>query len=354
MHPVLVERGELGGGSTGRCAGGIRQQFSTEVNIRVGMLSRRLLARFDDEIGSPSGYRPIGYLLLATDEEQASRLRRNVALQQAVGLDDVGLVDADAVAALVPELRRDDVICASFCPSDGLAGPHEVVSGYVSAARRHGGLVVEGAEVTAVLTSCRRVEGVVVAGQQVATPLVVNCAGADAPAIAQLAGSDVPVVPLRRHIAVTNQLSLTGPTPMTVDLASSLYFHPEADGLLLGMSDRHEHPSFDVTVSWDAVGRLVDMGIDRLPVLARASLRTAWAGLYEVTPDHQAIVGPAPDLAGMWLCCGFSGHGFMQAPAIGRVLAQWIAGEEPEVPLSPFNPRRFATGADLNPEQAVI
>src|ERR1035437_2707323 len=132
MRPLLLERGDFGAGSTPRCAGGVRQQFSTEVNVRVGMLSRRLLERFEDEVGATADFRPIGYLFVATDAAQLEQLARNVEMQRAAGLHDVRLLGPGEVAGIVPDLNVDDVTGGTFCSSDGLAGPNEVTSGYVA------------------------------------------------------------------------------------------------------------------------------------------------------------------------------------------------------------------------------
>lgn len=352
VRPVVLERGAIGGGSTGRCAGGIRQQFSTEVNVRVSRLSRTMLERFPEEIGVESGLRPIGYLLLATTPEEAHLFARNVEVQHRAGLDDVVLLDVAGALALVPELRGDDLTAATWCPSDGLAGPHEVTTGYAAAARRLGATIVEGCAVEAITRRGDRVSGVVAAGTPVSSPAVVDCAGPYAALVARLVGLEIPVTPYRRHIFVTETFRLSRPAPMTVDFHTSFYFHPEGEGLLLGMSDPAEPPSFDTDVDWGFLEHLTEHATWRLPALARARIRTGWAGLYEVTPDHQAIVGES-EVAGFWLCCGFSGHGFMQAPAIGHLLAQLMVGEACDLDLSPYRPGRFADGT-AEAELAVI
>jgi sarcosine oxidase subunit beta len=352
MRPLLLEKGEFGAGSTARCAGGVRQQFATEVNVRVGILSRELLERFEEETGSTADLRQIGYLLVATTDAQMAQFERNVEVQRRAGLTDVELLDREAVAARVPDLNVEDVVGGTFCPSDGLAGPNEVTWGYVSAARREGATVVDGVEVTAVERNGDAVSGVVAGTAHVATPMVVNCAGPYAARIGGLASVAVPVRPFRRHLFLTEPFSLQGTPPFTVDMQTSFYFHPEGNGILLGMSDPAEPSSFDTTVDWAFLEHLVEHATHRVPALARAAIRTGWAGLYEVSPDHQAIVGES-DLEGFWLCCGFSGHGFMQAPAIGRLLAAQITGQRPEIDLSPFAPARFAAGATI-PETAVI
>ncbi len=352
VRPLLLDRGQLGGGSTGRCAGGVRQQFSTEVNVRVGMLSRRLLERFEEEVGATADLREIGYLFVTDDAAQLRQFAANVEMQHRVGLAEVRLVDRDDIAELVPGLNLADVVGGTFCPTDGLAGPNEVTAGYVTAARRYGATIVEGVGVDAVERDGDVVIGVVSAGERVATPIVVNCAGPHAAAVAAMAFVDVPVSPFRRHLFLTEAFSLEREPPMTVDMRTSFYFHPEGDGLLLGMSDPAEPSSFDTSVDWGFLEHLVEHATHRLPPLAHAAIRTGWAGLYEVSPDHQAIVGES-EVSGFWLCCGFSGHGFMQAPAIGRLLAAEITGDGSDIDLRPFAPDRFARGAGT-PEVAVI
>lgn len=352
MRPLLLDRGDFGAGSTARCAGGVRQQFTTEVNVRVGMLSRRLLERFDDEIGATADLREIGYLFVATDPGQLAQFERNVVMQRAAGLEDVRMVGRDEIAELVPDLRITDVLGGTYCPSDGLAGPNEVTSGYVAAARRLGATVLEGVGVEAVHRDGDHVTGVTAGGIRIAAPMVVDCAGPHAAEVGRMAGVEVPVRPYRRHIFITETFALRRSPPFTVDMRTSFYFHPEGDGLLLGMGDPGEPSSFDTSVDWSFLEHLVEHATARLPALEGAAIRTGWAGLYEVSPDHQAIVGES-EVRGLWLCCGFSGHGFMQAPAVGRLLAQQITGATTDIDLAPFSPDRFARGGSI-PETAVI
>ena len=353
VRPLLLERGELGGGSTGRCAGGVRQQFSTAVNVRVSRLSRAMLERFREEIGVSAELRQIGYLFLASTPDEAAQFARNVEVQHGAGLHEVELLDVAGALALVPELRADDLVAATWCPTDGLAGPNEVTLGYAAAARRSGATVLEDIEVVGIDLEGGEVAAVRTARGRVATPMVVDCAGPHAAQVGRLAGIEVPVTPFRRHIFLTETFSLSRPVPMTVDFHTSFYFHPEGDGLLLGMSDPDEPASFDTSVAWDFLEHLIEHATWRLPALERSRIRTGWAGLYEMSPDHQGIVGEAPGRPGLWLCCGFSGHGFMQAPAIGHLLAERLLGREPEIDLAPYAPERFAHGQG-EPEVAVI
>jgi len=352
-RPLLLERGSLGGGSTGRCAGGVRQQFSTEINVRLGQRAIELLQQFPDTVGADPCYQPIGYLLLATSAALAEELRREVAFQRQLGVD-LELLTAEGAAAAIPGLRTDDVVVASLCRADGVAGPNEVTMGYAVASRRLGARVEEGIEVTGIEVNDGRVVGVRTSRGDVGTAELVVCAGPQSRSVARLAGLDVPVHPLRRHILLTEPFpGQPQGAPMTIDLGTTFYFHPEGDSLLMGMGDPEQAYGDDVSVNWDFLPAVIAAGTKRLPALAGARLRTAWAGLYEMTPDRQPLVGLAGTVDGVWLACGFSGHGFMMAAPVGESLAAVICGRTPLVDLQPFSPRRFGTGM-LAPETVFI
>ncbi len=351
---VLLERAELGSQSTGKCAGGIRQQFSNEANVRLQMLAVRELLGFNEETGGHADFRQVGYVFLLTLPEQVAEFTALVEMWHRTGLRDARLISAGEAAGLVPVLNVKDVLAATFCPSDGLASPADVTSGYAAAARRHGGRLREGVAVTGVEVAGGRVTGVNTTAGAIATRVVFNCAGAWSAEVGRMAGVEVPVQPYRRHIFVTDSFpAVSRTTPMTVDFATSFYFHPEGEGVLMGMSDRQEASSFDQDVDWDFLERTVQAAAHRAPALEQAAIRTAWAGLYETTPDHQGILGPVREVEGFWCACGFSGHGFMQAPAVGVVMADLLTRGACEIDLSPFSHDRFARGG-LVAERNII
>jgi sarcosine oxidase, subunit beta len=354
LDVALFERDELGSQSTARCAGGVRQQFSSETNVRLQRLAVRELLAFHEETGGHADFRQIGYLFLLTRPDHEADFRRLLCDWHGVGLTEARWVDAAEARELVPVLAVDDVLGGTFCPSDGLASPADVTAGYAAAARRHGARLGEHAAVTGIDVRDGRVRAVRTATGDVATPVVFDCAGAWSAEIGRMAGVDVPVRPFRRHVLVTDQFpEVPRTTPMTVDFASSLYFHPEGEGVLMGMSDRQEPSTFQTDVNWDFLERIVEAAARRAPALERAGIRTAWAGLYESTPDHQGILGPVAGVEGFWCACGFSGHGFMQAPAVGVVLAQLLLEGRSEVDVSRFGHDRFARG-ELVAERNVI
>ena len=351
---LLLERETLGSQSTGKCAGGVRQQFSSEGNVRLQMRSVAMLEHFEEEVGHPADFRQIGYLFVLTQPQQVEDFRHNMDMWHRMGLTAARWVDASEASRMVPVLNVDDVLGCTFCPSDGIASPNDVTSGYAAAARRHGARLKEGVAVTGIDVASGRVQGVRSTAGDIATRLVLCCAGAWSASIGRMAGLEIPVLPYRRHIAVTGTFpTVPRNNPMTVDFQTSLYFHPEGDGVLIGMSDREESPGFVTDVNWDFLEKMFVQAARRAPALSGAGMKTAWAGLYEVTPDHQAILGPIPELEGFWCAAGFSGHGFMQAPAAALFLAQLLLDRQSEVDISSFAFDRFARGS-LVKERNII
>src|SRR5438105_5029140 len=351
---LLLERAELGSQSTGKCAGGVRQQFSNEANVRLQILATRLLERFDDEVGAPADFRQIGYLFVLTRPQHVEDFHGLMEMWHRTGLVEARWVDADEAARLSPILNTEDVLGCTFCPTDGIASPADVTAGYAAAARRHGARIREGVAVESIEVGGGRVTGVRSSAGEVSTRVVFICAGAWSPQVGRSAGVEIPVLPYRRHILVTDTFpGVSRTNPMTVDFATSLYFHPEGDGVLVGMSDRQEPAGFNEEVSWDFVERMIEAAALRAPALQGAGLKTAWAGLYESTPDHQAILGPVPEVQGLWCACGFSGHGFMQGPAAGLLLSQLLVDGRSDIDLEPYSHARFARG-ELVVEKNVI
>jgi len=317
-------------------------------------MSVSMLERFDEEIRHPADFRQIGYLFVLTQPQQVEDFHHNMEMWHRVGLTEARWVDPSEAARMVPILNVEDVLGCTFCPSDGIASPADVTAGYAAAARRLGARLKEGVAVTGIDVASGHVRGVRTTAGDVATRLVLDCAGAWAPSIGRMAGLEIPILPYRRHIAVTGTFPAVPRTnPMTVDFQTSLYFHPEGDGVLIGMSDREEPPGFVEDVNWEFLEKMFAQAARRAPALASAGVKTAWAGLYESTPDHQAILGPIRELEGFWCAAGFSGHGFMQAPAAALLLTQLLLDQTSEVDISSFAYERFAKGS-LVKERNVI
>ena len=322
---LLLERERFfGTQATGRCAGGIRHQFGTEINVQLSKLSLPMLYRFEEELGQPIDLNLCGYLFLLTKREDVEVFRRTLEMQQRLGVETEWL-DPGEISELVPMMCLDGVLGGTFSRRDGLADPSSVVQGYVSGARRLGASLLTDVEVTDISVTNGRVDGLVTDKGAVSTPVVVNAAGPWAGVVGELAGLEIPVVPLRRQIAVTGPIpELSSGFPFVIDFAQSLYFHPEGEGILTGMSNPYETPGFDQTV--DSEWELVHLAaaVERMPLLDRAGLGSRWAGLYEVSPDAHPILGRVLGLEGYFCVNGFSGHGFMHGPVCGLLLTEEI------------------------------
>ncbi|HEY6866651.1 MAG TPA: FAD-binding oxidoreductase [Candidatus Eisenbacteria bacterium] len=345
---VVVER-ELfaGAGSTSKAAGGIRAQFSTPVNVRVSMLAVEHFKRFQEELESPPVFFPVGYLFLLSDPAHWAAFQAQAAMQRDLGLPVDLLTPAEA-RELVPGLAIDDLRGATLCRDDGLGNPHEVTQAYVAQARRLGVRFEFGLAATGLKVERGQVAGVVTAQGTIDAPMTVNATGPFAAQIAAWAGVTLPVVPIRRHCFTTEPLPFVHDhLPMVVDMESGVYMHRESGGLLMGLANRDEKPGFDTSVDWDFLERIVEPAVRRWPLLEAAQVSNGWAGLYETTPDHNAVLGPPAGIGGLMLANGFSGHGFMHAPAVGQLIAEWIVDGRPSLDLSALRLERFSGQASL-------
>lgn len=339
---VVVEREiQSGAGSTGRCAGGIRQQFSSRVNVQMAQMSVKYFERFAEEMDTGETFWPVGYLFLLSDEAQWQAFQAQAEFQRSLGVPTRTISPAEALA-IVPELNLDGVLGATFCPTDGLGDPHMITHGFEQQARALGAKFLFGVEATGLVMDGAKVAGVRTSQGDIATPLVVNAAGPHAAQVAKWANVDLPVLPYRRHCFTTAPLPFVRDTlPMIVDMKTGVYMHRESGGMLLGLADKDEPPSFDLSVNWDFLESVVEPAMARIPALESAEINNAWAGLYETTPDHNAILGPPESVTGLMLANGFSGHGFMMAPGVGQLLAEWIVDGRPSLDLADLRLERF-------------
>ena len=351
---VLLERESLtGSGSTSKAAGGIRAQFTNKVNIQMSMLSEKLFCNFKEDTGQEALFDQVGYMFLLSREKDVEAFYLNVELQRSLGLK-VDILKPDDIARIAPHVRLDDIHSATFCPDDGLADPHEFLSGYEKAARKLGVEIELETEVTGLTVNGGKVIEVVTNHGSISCGTVVNATGAFAAQIGRMIGVDLKVEPIRRQCVTTGELDFVRPDfPMVVDVASGLYCHKESKGLLLGWADPDVKPSIDISIDPDYTDNILERALDRMPLLATAEVANQWAGLYEVTPDHRAIIGYEPAVEGLFHIVGFSGHGMMHAPAAGLICSQILTGQEPEVDISDLNPNRFSKG-ELQVETNVI
>ncbi len=344
---LLLEREKfLGMGSTGRNAGGVRYQFSTEVNVRLSIYSLDIISHFQDLFGISVDYRPIGYLFLLNTPEQIATFKAEVEMQHRVGAPWVRYVERDEIARLAPDVNLEGVLGGTFGPRDGLADPNSVTQGYAKAATQHGAQIETETTVTGIRTEKGRITSVATNQGEVATNTVVNCAGPWAASIGDMVGVDIPIVPLRRQFFVTDALpQVSHDHVFTIEFETTLYFHPEGPGLLVGMSNQDEKPGDRYAIDEEFHLKTLERAMYRLPLLEHARVARQMAGLYEVTPDDHPVLAGAKALPGFYIAAGFSGHGFQHSPATGKVMSEIILdGASKTIDVSMLDLERFAEG----------
>jgi sarcosine oxidase subunit beta len=350
---VLLERDQLASGSTSKAAGGLRAQFSDALNIEIAKRSLDAYKRFEQRPGWEIDYEETGYLFLLTTQTEVEAFTRSVALQNELGVPS-RIIAAEEARALCPLIDGDDILAASYCPTDAHATPESVVQGYASGARRHGahlavstpveGIDVRGGAIKAVRTPRGAVE----------TGTVISAAGPWSRLCGEMAGVPLAVTPLRRQVLFTAPMAdLPAKLPLTIDFATGFYFHREGRGLLMGMADPDEQPGFFTETTDDWIPALLEVAERRAPRIASAPIQGGWAGLYEMSPDHNAMIGEAKTVSRFLYATGFSGHGFLQGPATGEILRDLVIGREPFVDVAPMSADRF-DGGRLVPEFHVV
>ena len=350
---VLVEKGELGSGSTCKAAGGVRAQFSDAVNIELGRRSLRTFENFRAELGQEIDLHQVGYLFLLDRPEHVEAFENNVALQNELGVNS-RMIDVAEAKRLSPLISTDGLLAAAWSPRDGHCTPESVVLGYASAARRAGAALLRGTTVEAIERDGRTITAVVTSRGRIRTGAVVCAAGPWSGAVGAMAGVDLPVTPLRRQVLTTEPVDGLDPdTPFTIDFATSFYFHGEGPGLLLGMSDPDETPGFRLRRSDDWLPRLAAAIEHRAPRIGDVGIASGWAGLYEMTPDHNALIGESGEVSRFLYATGFSGHGFLMGPAVGEVVRDLYHGDRPVVDVSGLAVDRFRDSA-LRPELNIV
>jgi len=343
---VLLERDTLfGQEATGKCAGGIRCQFATEINIRLSLLSLPMLDRFEEELGQAIDLRHCGYLFLLTREEHVKAFHTSLALQHRLGVTTEWL-KGDEVRSRLPLMYLEDVLGATWNSQDGLVDPNSIVQGYIAGAKRLGAKCLTDVEVMNISLKKECIHGVKTRLGEIETPIVVNAAGPWAAQIGTMIDVDIPVVSVRRQIAVTTPIPRLPPHfPFVIDFAKNLYFHREGPGILTGMSNLNEPPSFnqDVDRGWEL--KHFDEAMARMPLLEEVGISSRWAGLYEVTPDAHPILGRASEVEGFYCINGFSGHGLMHGPICGLLLAEEILdGKAHTLDITSLSLTRFREG----------
>ena len=335
---VVLERDLLGRGSSAKPLGGVRATFSDPGNIMLGQRSLEAYEAF----GADIGLRQVGYLFLCRTEAEVAAVEASTRLQREMGGSGRLVPPAEAVR-LNPFLAGDALLAASFSPRDGYAEPHRVVAAYRAAGRQLGVRHCEHAEVRDIARTDGAISAVETSRGVVRTARVICAAGAWSARIGEMAGVHLPVQPVRRQIGLTATGGPPPAIPFTLDLGTTFYFHGYDEGLLLGISDPDEVPGFDREFTRDWLPAFDRAAAVVAPALRRPDLRSGWAGLYENTPDHNALIGSATP--GFLYATGFSGHGFLQAPAVGELVRDVYLGRPPFMDPAPFSADRFAAAA---------
>jgi sarcosine oxidase subunit beta len=331
---VIERESAQGKGSTGKSMGGVRAQFSTPVNIQMSLYSIPFYAGFDERLGHPAGYRPQGYLFLATRQSHLDYLRANFEKQTALGLKTVLMLQAEEIRCMLPELRSDDILGGTFCSTDGFVDPYSVMNGFMASAIEKGATLWKKTELTGVVKDTSGIAAVETTRGRVATRKVVNAAGAWAAQVAAMAGIELPVQPLRRMLVPSEPFDdFPHSSPMVIDMSTGFHFRPEGRGFLLAWNDPDETPGYKTDFEPSFIEKILVRAADRVPVFENLAInpKRAWAGLYEMSPDHHAILGPVSGMPGFYLANGFSGHGVMHAPSTGKILSDLILKGQTDV-----------------------
>jgi sarcosine oxidase, subunit beta len=355
---ILERESHQGKGSTGKSMGGVRAQFATRPNIQMSLYSIPFYASFDERLGQPGGYRGQGYMFVATKQAHLDYLQTNQKLQKSLGLRQARMISRDDIVTTVPQLRADDILGGSFCPTDGFVDPYSVMVGFTTSACEKGATIWRSTEVTAIHRDGAGIIGVETTRGPVSAPVVVNAAGAWAAQVAALAGIELPVEPMRRMLIPTEPFdAVSHEIPMVIDMSNGFHFRPESLGFLLAWNDPEEKMGFNTNFDPAFIEKVLTRAADRVPVFENLAVnpKRAWAGLYEMSPDHHCIIGPVDGLKGFFCANGFSGHGVMHAPATGKMVSDLILHGNTSVVdnVEVLSPGRFARGELLH-ETAIL
>lgn len=349
---LLLERGSLAAGSTSKAAGGVRAQFSDPVNIALGLRGLEAFEQFGTRPGFQIDLQQPGYLFLLDNPADVEAYQASIDLQNRMGVAS-RMLSVEQAVQLAPCVNPEAIIAAAYHPRDGYCSPESVTYGYASGARRHGAAIRTGVAVWRITVKSGEVAAVVTDHGTVEAQAVVCAAGAWSAEVASMAGIDLPVQPLRRQILVSEPVpadlraAFPDGMPMTIDARSTLYAHREGPGLLMGMSYQAETTGFrwEFSDAWDE-----DLGnaMQRcMPALAEVGIAHRWVGMYEVTPDHNALLGESASISRFLYACGFSGHGFLMGPAVGEIIRDLYLGRQPFVDIGAFSTDRFARGQQI-------
>jgi len=357
VRVTILERDRVGAGTTSKATGGIRTQFSSEINVRLALASRERFEHWSEVYGGDPRFSRIGYLFVTADERQAAMMRSGAAQQQQWGVE-VEVVDPREIADIAPGMRVDDLVVGTFTASDGLADPGAAAVALEARCRRAGVVIHEGTPVAEIQVDGERgaATGVVLDnGETISASHVVVACGPWTNLLLEPLGCPVPIAPHRRQVYRTDVLAgWPSRIPLSVDLDTGLYCHSDGGAVVFGGGDRDVAAGFDDVPRPQDVANLVDRLVHRWPRLEAAAVTHTWAGLREMTPDDHGIVGELTGHPHLFVAAGFSGHGFMQAPAVGAIVAALVTGHDVDLDVSALAPDRFGWGASGDKEEHYV
>ncbi|NOR15262.1 MAG: FAD-dependent oxidoreductase [Candidatus Aminicenantes bacterium] len=341
LKVVVCEKDLLAQAATGLCVGGIRQQFSHPANIRLSQETLQILEESRDEWGAALDFHKIGYLFLTKDPATWENFLGNVEVQLRWNVP-VEALSPQEIHHRWPYLRTDDLLGGTFCADDGYVDPYDVAMAFSRAARKEGAVFLEKTEVLDIELKSDRVQAVITTQGRLATPVVINAAGAWATQVACMSGLNLPIKPYRRQVYVTTAFdAIPRPIPLVIDQDSLFYFREDGPGILMGKTDAAEPSSFNTHTDREFLETLIETASYRAPRLAEAEILRGWGGLYAITPDENPIIGALSDHQGLYGAIGFSGHGFQHGPAVGRALSRMVLEGKVDLDLSAFRYDRF-------------
>lgn len=351
---IVIERSFLCSGSTGRCGAGIRMQWGTEMNCRLSKFSTEFYEKANEtlEYEFDIGFKQSGYLIVAGNEKEDAQFKKNVELQNRLGIPTKYLTPKEA-KEIIPYMDETKIVSATFCQKDGHLNPFHTTQAFANAAKRLGVEIMTYTNVTGIKVEKGKIAGVETDKGFISTPVVVDAAGAWSKAIGDMAGVNIPVYAERHQILVTEPVApLQG--PMYMGFALNIYIQQSPEGsFIMGRSDDSEPKDGRMTSSWHFLEEMSKTCCELLPLLGKLNVVRQWAGLYCMSPDRQPIYGPVKEVEGFYLACGFSGHGFMLGPVTGVVMSEAILGETPTIPINMLDKDRFERG-DLLLESSVV
>jgi sarcosine oxidase subunit beta len=350
---VVVEKDYLMSGSTGRCGAGVRQQWGTEMNCALSKASCEIFENINEILDYEGDieFKQGGYLLMAITEKEVEQFKKNIELQHRMGINSVLLTPQEALE-IVPELNIEGILACAFHQKDGHANPFHTMVAYAEAAKRHGVEIYTYTEVTGIDVQGGRVKGVQTNRGYISTDKILIAAGAWSRHVGELAGVEVPVRPERHQILVTEPVNPIL-KPMIMSFAGNIYLQQEPGGEFIMGFGPAEHETYTTTSTWDFIETMCKKATHYLPYMKNVRVVRQWAGLYEMSPDAQPILGKAEEVEGVYLATGFSGHGFMFGPITGQLMAEYILGLPTTIPIDRMDVGRFKRG-ELIFEPSVV